>query len=81
MLTSSRVRVVPDKPLKKGDDMTFFYPSSEWNMQQPFECNCGSDKCLRTVRGAKYLDEGTLKQHWLNPHIERMLEKRGGVEA
>jgi hypothetical protein len=24
------IRVVPDKSLKKGDDVTYFYPSSEW---------------------------------------------------
>ena len=28
------VRVVPNKSLGKGDDLTFFYPSSEWDMQQ-----------------------------------------------
>lgn len=75
-MTKFEVRVVDDKPLKKGDDVTFFYPSSEWNMQQPFECNCGSDACLGLVQGAKYLDEALLKKHWLNSHIERLVEKR-----
>jgi hypothetical protein len=70
------VRVASNRPLKKGDDVTFFYPSTEWNMQQPFDCNCGSKECLGSVRGAKYLDNATLKKQWLNPHIERLLEKR-----
>ena len=70
------VRVVSNRPLKKGDDMTFFYPSTEWNMQQPFDCNCGSKECLGSVQGAKYLDNATLKKQWLNPHIERLVEKR-----
>jgi hypothetical protein len=30
--------------------VTFFYPSSEWNMVQPFDCLCGS-----TVRLASFL--------------------------
>jgi hypothetical protein len=75
-MSKFEIRVVAEKPLKKGDDVTFFYPSSEWNMQQPFECSCGSGTCLRTVRGAKYLDEATLRKYWLNAHIERLLEKR-----
>jgi hypothetical protein len=43
------------------------------NMQQPFECQCGSERCLGTVRGAQYLDEAVLRKYWLNPHIERLL--------
>lgn len=65
-----------EKGLKKGQDMTFFYPSSEWDMQQPFQCNCGTAKCLGMVKGAKYLDETVLQRYWLNPHIRRLMEKR-----
>lgn len=67
---------VGDRPLKRGQDLTFFYPSSEWDMTQPFECNCGAAKCLGLVQGAQYLDEGVLQRYWLNPHIRRLLEKR-----
>lgn len=28
------VRVVGDRPLKNGDALTFFYPSTEWDMDQ-----------------------------------------------
>lgn len=75
-MTKYEVRVVSERPLKRGDDITFFYPSTEWNMQQPFECNCGGDACLGLVRGAEYLDDKSLKKYWLNSHIERLLEKR-----
>lgn len=72
----SRMEVrVGDKPLKKGQDLTFFYPSTEWDMSQPFECTCGSPKgvCVGTVRGAKYMSPDVLKRYWLNPHIEELL--------
>ena len=75
------VRVVENRALKKNDDLTFFYPSTEWDMQQPFECHCESDRCLGTVRGAKYLDENKLREYWLNPHIERLLAKRESAGA
>lgn len=64
------------RPLKHGDDVTFFYPSTEWDMTQPFRCDCGSAKCLGNVQGAKYLDETTLNSYWLNQHIVRLLKMR-----
>lgn len=70
------VRVVSDRPLKKGEDMTFFYPSTEYNMIQPFQCNCGSEQCLGLVRGARYLDARVLQRYWLSPHIRRLSEGR-----
>ena len=79
-MTAFEVRVA-DRALKKGDEVTFFYPSTEWEMQQPFECHCGSGKCLGAVRGAKYLDETVLKQHWLNSHIEHLLLRKTQIET
>ena len=38
-----------------GEQATFFYPSTEYELSQPFECWCGSAKCIKTVRGSKYL--------------------------
>ena len=67
------VLVLSGRPLRKGDDITFFYPSTEWDMQQPFECHCGSKRCLGVVSGTKHLDQAKLRQYWLNPHIERLL--------
>jgi hypothetical protein len=64
---------VGDRELKKGDALTFWYPSSEWDMAQPFDCSCGSVRCKGTITGAKDMDEGVLREYWLNEHIERML--------
>ena len=69
------VRAVRDRDLKKGDLLTFFYPSSEWEMAQPFECTCGAGEnvCCGTIRGAGEMDDAVLRRYWLNGHIERML--------
>lgn len=75
------VRVVENKSLKPGDDITFFYPSTEWNMEQPFECHCGAERCLGSVNGAKYLDDAILGQYWLNSHIQGLLAKRKKSES
>ena len=74
------VRVMETRPLKNGDDLTFFYPSTEWEMQQPFDCDCGSGSCLRTVKGARFVDESVLSRYWLNDHIARLLAKRKETE-
>lgn len=30
------------RDIKEGDVLEFFYPSTEWDMAQPFECSCGA---------------------------------------
>ncbi|KAK3714266.1 hypothetical protein LTR37_007852 [Vermiconidia calcicola] len=77
------VRVVAHRALRAGEEVTFFYPSTEWEMQQPFECRCGSQKCLGLVRGAKFMDDDVLRRWWLNGHVERLLaaRRKGGMES
>ncbi|CEL05520.1 hypothetical protein ASPCAL06638 [Aspergillus calidoustus] len=71
------VRVVDERPLSAGDALTFFYPSSEWEMDQAFQCNCGSgDKCKGLIQGAKGMSRKDLEGYWLNPHIEELLSER-----
>ncbi|KAJ5923835.1 hypothetical protein N7466_008022 [Penicillium verhagenii] len=70
------VRVVDDRALKAGDALTFFYPSTEWDMDQPFQCTCGADACRGMITGAKATSIGVLRQYWLNPHIEALLQEQ-----
>lgn len=73
------VRVVDDRPLKVGDALTFFYPSSEWEMDQAFECTCGAQGCKRVIEGAKGMSREVLQGYWLNAHIEELLKERDGL--
>jgi hypothetical protein len=75
-MSKFEIRVHEGRELKKGDGLTFFYPSSEWDMAQPFECGCGEVECLGTIKGAGQLDDEVLKGFWLNEHIVRMLDAR-----
>lgn len=58
------------------DELTFFYPSSEWNMDQSFACNCGNKNCLHTIKGAAYLSKEILLTYRLTDFIQSMLEKQ-----
>jgi hypothetical protein len=77
------VRVVDDRPLKAGDPLTFFYPSTEWDMEQPFDCHCGGAEgwpCKGKIQGAKFLSDEDLKGYWLNKHIKELLAERASKE-
>lgn len=71
-----RMAIVALKDIKAGDEMTFFYPSTEWDMAQPFACWCGSSKCIETVQGAKYLPSNVLSQFVLSNHIKEAAKDR-----
>lgn len=40
--------------------MTFAYFSTEWFMDQPFECLCKTSRCLKMITGARDIDEKIL---------------------
>jgi hypothetical protein len=59
--------------LKEGDEITFFYPSTEWDMVRPFKCLCGARKCIGIVAGAQYLSIHILKRYFINSHIQKLV--------
>ena len=75
-MSRMEVRVAADRDLKVGDMLTFWYPSSEWEMAQPFECSCGSERCKGWISGAGQMSEKVVREYWLNPHIVKMLDEK-----
>lgn len=69
-------RVSRHHPLNKGDLLTFFYPSTEFTMTQPFDCRCGAQECLKSICGAKDLHAKELERYWLNQHILEQLRQK-----
>ncbi|CAG7847530.1 SubName: Full=Uncharacterized protein {ECO:0000313/EMBL:CCA72457.1} [Serendipita indica DSM 11827] len=69
------VRAVKD--VRVGDLLCFFYPSTEWDMEQPFDCTCGARTCLKTIKGARYLSREELgRRNFINAHIWKMVQER-----
>ncbi|KAL8407625.1 hypothetical protein RB594_006450 [Gaeumannomyces avenae] len=65
------------KGLRPGDELTFFYPSTEWSMAQPFECLCGAGaSCCGLIRGAADMPPRQLAGRWVNGHVLDMMEER-----
>ncbi|KAK2604592.1 hypothetical protein N8I77_007506 [Diaporthe amygdali] len=67
--------------LKPGDELTFFYPSTEWDMAQPFDCFCGSAACRGKIAGAKDMAPKQLEGLWLNGHIRELKDEQAREEA
>ncbi|TVY25153.1 hypothetical protein LHYA1_G006483 [Lachnellula hyalina] len=65
--------------LRAGQELTFFYPSTEWDMAQGFSCFCGAETCRGFIKGAKGMGKGALEGVWLNAHIRGLLEERDAV--
>lgn len=74
-------RDVEGGEIKEGDELTFFYPSSEWDMSQGFECKCGTERCRGYIGGAKKMGREGLKGYWLNKHIEELLDEEEAKTA
>lgn len=60
-------------PIKKGDELTFFYPSTEWDMSEPFECHCSTTACLQKIQGAAHITLNTLKRYQLSSFIQQKI--------
>lgn len=73
---TTAMQVVALKEIGAGEEMVFFYPSTEWKMTQSFTCYCGSPACLGEIRGAAYLSKQVLKQYRLTDFIQQQLAKR-----
>jgi len=81
ILDTENMVMVARCDINKGDELSFFYPSTEWEMDAPFICLCGAANCIHVVAGARFLPLSTLEDHYLNRHIrELMIELLNNTE-
>lgn len=73
---TSTMQVIALKPLQVEDELTFFYPSTEWKMTQSFKCYCGSSICIGDIRGAAFLSKEAVRNYRLTDFIQQQLAKR-----
>lgn len=67
------LEVIAARDIAVGEELNFFYPSTEWEMDRPFVCLCGAPQCVRLVAGARYLSVDALSRHFINPHISHII--------
>ncbi|MFA6110286.1 MAG: SET domain-containing methyltransferase [Candidatus Latescibacterota bacterium] len=47
--------VVATREIGVGEELTFDYLTTEWEMATPFECHCGAVDCRGLIQGFKHL--------------------------
>lgn len=58
------------RDIAPGDEFTFFYPSTEWSMSEPFRCCCGSPKCVGHINGAAQMPTEILDRYELSSLVQ-----------
>jgi hypothetical protein len=82
ILDTENLQMVACRDIDQGEELSFFYPSTEWEMDAPFICLCGASNCIHVVAGARFLPLSTLENHYLNRHIrELMIELLNNTES
>lgn len=59
--------------IPKGEELSYFYPSTEWVMARPFLCLCEAANCIRIVAGARQLSTDVLSRYFINEHIRILI--------
>ncbi|KAG9324676.1 hypothetical protein KVV02_000353 [Mortierella alpina] len=78
---TDKMQVIAHVDIMKGEPLTFFYPSSEWEMDQPFPCWCGAEKCCKSIQGAKFLPTDVMDRYFVCSHIQELLKERDAQKA
>lgn len=68
--------VIALRPIHPWDELTFNYNTTEFNIEEPFECRCGAPLCTGQIQGFKHLP--TAQRERLRPfladHLKHHLE-------
>ncbi len=82
ILDTDGMVMIARRDIEKGEELSFFYPSTEWEMQAPFICLCGATNCIHVVAGARFLPLSTLESHYLSKHVrETVIELLNNTET
>jgi hypothetical protein len=71
---SERLGIFAIAPISTGEELSFNYLCTEWDMAVSFECSCGSVSCHGVIRGFRYLSPEA--QRTLGPDALPYLRKR-----
>lgn len=75
IIDTTGLAIYASRDITVGEELSFFYPSTEWEMARPFVCACGAPSCIRLVAGAKYLSVDVLSRYYVNAHIREMVSE------
>lgn len=65
----NRMEIRTLREIKSGEEIAFFYPSTEWKMTEPFDCLCGSSNCLTRIAGAYNLSSDSFRKYQFSDFV------------
>ena len=63
------------RTIRAGEEITYNYLTTEWDMASPFACGCGAAHCPGTIRGFRHLDAA--QRQAIGPLLSPFLRKIG----
>jgi hypothetical protein len=66
------------RDIHAGDEVTFDYDTTEWDMASPFLCTCGAVTCRGMVRGYRHLTAEQRHRMIVAPHLQQALDEAQG---
>lgn len=70
---TAAMKLIAIKDIEPSEEFSFFYPSTEFDMAQPFICYCGSKYCLQNIKGAKFIPASIIKKYRITDFIQQQL--------
>lgn len=66
--------IIALRDIAEGEEICFFYPSTEWTMAQAFDCRCHTGSCLGLIQGANHLNPEIIQKYRFNTHVLEKLK-------
>lgn len=63
--------IIAVKNIHENEEISFFYPATEWSMTQPFKCLCNTRSCLGIIQGAAHLDNRAIMKYRFSEYIQK----------
>lgn len=65
--------VIAVRNIAEGEGVTFHYCTTEYDMASPFDCLCGSARCMGVIRGARHLTPAQRRRlaKWMPDYLRR----------
>lgn len=76
-------RLVARRDVAAGEELSFNYLTTEWDMAAPFECRCGAAGCFGYVGGFKHLPADQRKRliDQAAPHVKSRIEEEARLRV
>ena len=76
---TSSMQLLALQEVKPEEELVFFYPSTEWQMTQAFDCYCSSPHCLGSIQGAAYLSPEMISRYRFTDFIRQELSRKAAA--